>query len=189
MPRQLSIAFCLILALVSCGARRVAFPPSAGAAETKPLTQENARLRKALAEQTARADALAARLKQANREASESRKALSRSRNSDKAVLLDRVNSLERLLAERERVVEAKSQEAYLRGRTEMAAYLVSNLEIRGETSSRERFLGADHFYSFEVWFDKRRVVRIPVQTKRAEDPRSLVLSTALSAATALAGI
>jgi len=189
VPRQLSLACCLILVLLSCGARRVPLPQVAGTADVQALAEENDRLRRKLAEQTARADALAISLKAANREASNSRKELSRSRNSDKAVLLDRVNSLERLLAERERVVEAKAQEAYLRGRTEMAAYLVENLEIRGETSSRERFLGADHFYSFEVWFDKRRVVKIPVQTKRAEDPRSLALSTALSAATALAGL
>lgn len=188
VTRPLPAAFLILLALLACGSRRVDFPPSADATP-QALAKENDRLRKALAEQTARADALEAKLKIADQDAARNRKELSRSRNADKAVLLDRVNSLERLLAERERVVEAKSEEAYLRGRTEMAAYLVDHLEIRGETSSRERFLGADHFYSFEIWFDKRRIVKIPVQTKRAEDPRSMVLSTALSAATALAGI
>ena len=184
--RPALLAFCLAAVLIACGSHNYSTAVPSTPAEA---LQENERLRKALAEQTARADSLAARLGAAEKDLARTRKELSRSRTSDKAVLLDRVESLERLLAERERVVEAKADEAYARGKTEMAAYIVDNLEIRGETSSRERFLGADHFYSFEVWFDDRRVVKIPVQTKRAQDPRSFVLSTALTAASALAGI
>ena len=179
----------LCLTLLACASKNIAAGPPADTSDPKALLAANEELRRLLAAEQARAHSLEARLQQAASDLKETRKRLSRSANTDKSVLLERVDSLEQVLAELERVVEATRREAYLQGKNEMAAYLVENLEIRGESTSKERFLGADHYYSFEVWFANRRVVRMPVQTKRAEDPRSFLLSTAVTAASVIAGL
>lgn len=143
-----------------------------------PLQQENANLRESLR-----------KLSDENHRLQRKIERLEKAAGADERVLLERNEALERLLAERERVVDAKAREAYARGRLEMAGEIVQNLEIRGVPTKQERWLGADHFYTFEVWYGNRRVLQTPVQTKNAEDPRKMLLSSAVSAASLLSGL
>lgn len=143
-----------------------------------PLQDQNENLRESLRE-----------LSDENRRLQEKIQRLEKAAGADARVLLERNESLERLLAERERVVEAKASEAYARGRLEMAGEIVQKLEVRGVPTRQERWIGADHYFSFEVWYGDRRVVHMPVETKSAESPTKVLLSSAVSAASLLGGL
>jgi len=184
-PRLVAAVLAVAVVSLACAARDINNPtrrlpaqdPSIPLADQNVAAQ-NENLRRSLRE-----------LSDENRKLEQRLRRLERNVDADKRVLIERNAALERLLAERERVVDAKASEAYARGRLEMAGEIVEKLEVRGVPSRRERWLGADHYYAFEVWYDTRRVVHVPVQTKDAEDPRKMLLSSAVSAASLISGL
>lgn len=178
---RLGVALAAVVAgTFACAARDINSPTRRPPAQdpSVPLAERNENLRRSLRE-----------LSDENRRLEEKVRRLEKAAGTDARVLIERNEALERLLAERDRVVEAKAAEAYARGRLEMAGEIVEKLEVRGVPTRRERWIGADHSYSFEVWYDDRRVVRMPVETKSAEDPRKMLLSSAMSVASLLGGL